>query len=230
MSIYSKSQWKEFRDNVIELDGYRCTNCGRHKNEVVLQVHHKKYISGRKPWEYPTEECRTLCKGCHASEHGMIKPQFGWEYIGDDDLGDLIGTCENCGSSLRYIFIIHHDSWGTLEVGTYCCDKLTDSNIASNLMESQTSFRGRKERFLNSSRWKYIDGILKIRQNLFDIEIRQNDMSYYLKIHRLESKTKYENLNQAKSKAFEVIETGEFMEYLKRNNISFDEKKKPNKK
>ncbi|OIN56385.1 HNH endonuclease [Arsenicibacter rosenii] len=226
MSLYRKNQWKEFRDEIIELDGNKCTKCGRHKNEVILQVHHKKYIKGRKPWEYPTEDCQTLCKGCHAAEHGLIKPQFGWEYIGDEDLEDLIGTCENCGSSVRYIFVIYHEKWGTIEVGTYCCDKLTDSTFASNLIESQTSFKGRKERFISSKRWKIRNGCFTIKQSHFEIEIREYCTFFYLKIHDLESTTPYESLNDAKSKAFDVIENGELIKFLQSKKIDFIGKKR----
>lgn len=225
MSLYKKSQWKEFRRNIIESDGNKCTTCGRSETEVTLQVHHKKYISGRKPWEYGSQDCITLCKGCHAAEHGIIMPKFGWEYIGDDDLGDLSGTCENCGASIRYVFLINHENWGTLEVGTYCCDNLTDTNIASNLMESLKSYEDRKERFLKSKRWKVEDNTLKIRQNLFDIEIRQFEKCCNLKIHNLQSNKAYESLNDAKCSAFEVIESGKLIEYLKEKNISFEESK-----
>jgi hypothetical protein len=153
MKFYGRNQWKEFRQDVIESDGNKCTVCGRGKSEVTLQVHHKKYIKGRKPWEYATQDCVTLCKGCHSAEHRLTMPKYGWEYSGEEDLGDLCGTCENCGASIRYVFYIFHENWGTLEVGTLCCDNLTDSNVASNKMESLKSYEGRGDRFLNSKRW-----------------------------------------------------------------------------
>ena len=81
MSLYKKIEWKEFRQNVIESDDFKCTSCNRTAKEVVLQVHHKFYIKGKLPWEYGTENCITLCKGCHASEHGIIKPKIGWDYV-----------------------------------------------------------------------------------------------------------------------------------------------------
>lgn len=108
----SPKQWTEFRRSVIELDGGKCTMCGRLEDEVTLQVHHKRYITGRKPWEYGTKDCVTLCKGCHATEHGIIMPQHGWEYGGEEDLGDLSGICEKCGTSIRYVFIVYHEKWG----------------------------------------------------------------------------------------------------------------------
>jgi len=226
MSLYTKSEWKKFRDELIELDGYKCRECGRNKEEVVLQVHHKTYIKGRLPWEYPLSECETLCRGCHSAIHGITKPQIGWEFIGQDDLGDLNGTCENCGATIRHSFLIQHENWGTMEVGTFCCDKLTDTNIASNMLESQTSFSSRKQRFLNSKRWKYDNAKHFISQGSFNVEIAPKDYSYFITIHGQTSKKKYESLDSAKAKVFEVIESGELLVYLVKHKIPFTEKKK----
>jgi len=230
MSLYHKSEWKTFRDEVIELDGYKCSDCGRNSSEVVLQVHHKEYIKGRKPWEYALKDCETLCKGCHSSRHGITKPQVGWDYIGEEDLGDLTGTCENCGASIRHCFLIQHENWGTIEVGTFCCDKLTDTNYASNCLESQTSYKSRKERFINSKRWKFENEKYIIKQSSFIVELIPKEDIFFIKIHDLQGKTKYESLKQAKAKAFDVIESGEFIEYLSRHKIPFKEGKKKEKK
>lgn len=208
--------WIDFRESVIELDGNKCSVCGRSRDEVVLQVHHLKYVAGQKPWEYATNECRTLCKSCHASEHGIIMPKYGWQYIGDEDLGDLIGTCDNCGNSLRYLFYIFHENWGTIGVGTHCCDTLTDSNIATNLFESQKRYDERKKRFLISKRWKEVDGILKIKQSNFNIQIRNVNSNFHITINDLKSKRAYESIEKAKIKVFDVIETGELVNYLKK--------------
>ena len=168
MQQYKNSLWEEFRESVLDSDNYKCVTCGRGASEVILQVHHKRYIHGRKPWEYETKECITLCKGCHAREHGIIQPKVGWEYIGDEDLEDLIGKCENCGSNIRYVFYVYHKDWGTIGVGTNCCDMLTDSVIASNQIESSKRYEGRKKRFIDSKRWKFLNGIYKIKHGNFN--------------------------------------------------------------
>lgn len=77
---------------------------------------------------------------------------------------------------------------GTLEVGTICCDNLTDSKIASNLLESVKRYEGRKERFIDSNRWVSENKVFKIRHSSFDIEVNEHTDGYYLKIHNLESK------------------------------------------
>lgn len=230
MTQYRTNNWKNFRESVIELDGNKCSVCGKSGKDVVLQVHHTKYKSGLKPWEYPTKDCITLCRGCHASEHGLIRPKFGWEYQGDEDLGDLIGTCDYCGNSLRYVFYIFHENWGTMEVGTYCCDSLTDTIIASNLVESQRRYNGRSERFLKSKKWKQELHIHKIKHGGFDIEINQVNSDFFIQIQGLKSKKKYISLFDAKSKVFDVIESGELMEYFKNHNISIIQEKKGRKK
>ena len=222
---YNNFNWKEFSKGVIEFDGNKCTHCGKSGNEAILQVHHKKYIKGYKLWEYATQDCETVCKGCHASIHGIIKPKFGWAYLGDEDLGGLTGTCENCGASIRYVFTIYHENWGTLEVGTICCDNLTDSDIASNFMESKKKYEGRKERFLKSIRWIEKDGIHFIKQNGFKISIFKNKEIYNIKIHNHLGNGKYESINSAKSIIFDIIENGKLVAYFKSKNIDLNEKK-----
>lgn len=229
MKQYGTNNWKEYRNIVIELDGNRCSVCGRSGTEVVLQVHHKKYICGLKPWEYATKDCITLCRGCHAAEHGHIRPKINWEYQGDEDLGDLIGTCENCGSSLRYVFFIFNEKWGTMEVGTQCCDALTDTNLASNHVESQRRYDERKERFIKSKRWKIENNTVRIKQNNFEIEISQKGLDFFLTIENLTSTKPYKNLNSAKIKVFDVIESGTLMQYFKKHNITIDKFKKKEK-
>jgi 5-methylcytosine-specific restriction endonuclease McrA len=230
MTQYGTNIWKEYRNSVIELEGNKCSVCGRGGNEVVLQVHHKKYINGLKPWEYATKDCITLCRGCHAAEHGIIQPKIGWEYQGDEDLGDLIGICENCGSSLRYVFYVYHKKWGTMEVGTHCCDSLTDTQIASNLVESQRRYDERKDRFIKSKRWIIENNEHKIKQNNFEIEINQVGLEFFIKIQELKSNKPYKTIESAKTKAFDVIESGELMEYFKNHNIKLTVQKKGRKK
>lgn len=233
MSLYNENQWKQFRLSVIELDDYKCQQCGREESEVVLQVHHKIYKPGLKAWEYPTSDCITLCKGCHAQTHGIIQPTFGWEYMGYQDLGDLIGTCENrgCNSDIRHSFTIFHRQWGTLEVGTVCCDNLTDSEVASNLKESKIKYESRKQRFLSSKRWNNNEQIHTIKQGPFEIEIFETEDNHYsLKISGKISKIKHKTLTIAKSKVFEIIENGQLIEFFRTRNLEFDKKKNKRQK
>jgi len=131
MKHYADRMWKLFRREVIEMDGGRCSQCGREQGQdTILQVHHRRYISGKMPWEYECNDCYTLCKGCHAMFHGKIRPSFGWECLGEHDLGDLTGNCEYCGTALRFEYFVQHPNWEPMTVGANCCDNLSNSCIA----------------------------------------------------------------------------------------------------
>ena len=147
MKLYRNEKWFTFRKEIIELDGHACTDCGRTDKEVILQVHHKKYIKGRLPWEYAPTDCETLCKGCHAREHGEIMPNLGWDLVFQEDLGEISGTCELCGASLRHVFFIQHRSWEPMVVGTNCCDSLTENEATKFNKKLE-----RKKRFVSSTR------------------------------------------------------------------------------
>lgn len=109
MNPYRSNQWKAFREQIIELDGRVCVRCGRNASaEVILHVHHKHYVAGRKPWEYPYNQCETLCSGCHAAEHGKIRPPFGWEHIGYEDLGDVIGDSMSLVAPASVLQALHN--------------------------------------------------------------------------------------------------------------------------
>lgn len=215
MNGYRNNKWIEFRNEVIELDGHVCSHCGRAKSEgAILQVHHNKYSRGLKPWEYPLEQCETVCKACHAGIHGKIKPRTGWEYLAEEDLGDLTGECNHCGSSLRYLFTIFHESWGCLEVGTICCDTLTESESASAYARAQKRREGRAKRFIESSRWKLDNDIFKIKQLGFPIEIHRSENQYMIVMNDIHGKAKYKTSTEAKLKIFQFIESGDAEKYF----------------
>ena len=226
MSFYNRTEWKEFRQSIIESDSYSCVMCGRtRKDGVILQVHHTNYKKGKLPWQYATKDCETVCKGCHAQIHGIIMPKFGWELDEMEDLGDLIGECEYCGNPLRYIFYISHENWGNMEVGTSCCDNLTHSVLATNKIESHKRFLSRKKNFIKSTKWTYTNNLSFKKHALIEIQIENTENGFILTINNLTNKTKkYTTLDDAKSKAFDVIESGELLEYCEKYKINYPKK------
>lgn len=204
-----KERWNKFRLEVIELDGGVCVRCGKGTHEgVVLQVHHKEYINGRLPWDYPYESCETLCKGCHAAEHGKIPPKTGWTYIGEEDLGDLSGSCDYCGNGIRYSFLICHEHWEPVEVGTVCCDNLTGTQLASNHMESTQRFVSRRSRFMSSSRWHEEQGNCSIVQKDIAVDVRSSFEGFRIYMNGHKGKKVFPTIESAKAAVFEVIENG----------------------
>jgi len=216
MNLYSHADWRRFREDVIKLDGGCCTRCRRGPNEdAVLQVHHKAYVRGRAPWQYPYTECETLCKGCHAAEHGIIMPQTGWELFGSDDLGDLVGSCELCGTELRYVYAIAHPQWSALAVGTDCCDKLTGNTIASEYHENYLKMCDKRKRFVDSPKWKSdLRGGFYIKRDGINIKIRLLDGVYRISLDEANGKIDYKSVLDAKISAFRLIDSGDAAIYL----------------
>ena len=63
-------RWKERRTEILERDDYTCQRCYASRwDDVLLNVHHKYYIEGCMPWEYPDDALITLCEDCHKREH-----------------------------------------------------------------------------------------------------------------------------------------------------------------
>lgn len=59
-------QWSEFSEQEIERQGGSCWACGSEDN---LVVHHLRYVWGKDPWDYESNDLRILCKDCHRAIH-----------------------------------------------------------------------------------------------------------------------------------------------------------------
>jgi hypothetical protein len=216
MNLYRSKDWKAFRDEVIRLDGGTCVRCLHGPSEgAVLQVHHKIYFQGRKPWEYPHDACEVLCKSCHAQEHGIIAPKHNWDLVGHDDLGGIDGSCEYCGTAIRYVFLVQHEKWPALEVGEICCDNLTATTFASDCMDSNRRFLDRRKRFVSSSRWTVNKhGVAFVQQNGIEVGIVPVDRIFKLRMNGKIGRLTFASTLEAKMKAFEIIDSGVAAQYL----------------
>ncbi len=158
-NLYVNKNWFAFSEKVKRRDGFKCLQCGRGAGEVALQVHHKIYVVGKAPWEYALSDCLTLCKGCHAKEHGYIEPDRGWVLLSIDDLGGLDGTCERkgCGADIRYEHLTYHPKWGYMVVGSTCIEHLSQEDRL--LSDSVLHLYQAVSRFVHKSDWK--EGLTK---------------------------------------------------------------------
>lgn len=219
MDGYRSSDWSRFRAEVLRLDGYTCTRCGKGEaSGVKLHVHHKQYLPGHKPWDYPHDMCEVLCAGCHAAEHGIIPPRFGWSLEGYDDLGDMIGVCENCSTLHRHSFFITHPNWRPMEVGTDCCDNLTCTQAASDHIESLKRYQQRRKTFVSSRRWQpsYPNGEECRRHKNIHIAIARDGLAFRLRINFTLGKKTFDSALEAKAAVFDLIETGALNQWLAR--------------
>lgn len=68
--LYKRPEWQRKRLEVMEAARFECENCG--EKERTLNVHHKFYVKGRKPWEYDDEDLTCLCEPCHKEQTAKI--------------------------------------------------------------------------------------------------------------------------------------------------------------
>lgn len=61
--LLNDPKWQRKRLEIMQRDDFTCQLCS--DTETELQVHHKKYIAGLKPWEYEDKYLITLCINCH---------------------------------------------------------------------------------------------------------------------------------------------------------------------
>lgn len=227
MGVYREHRWLEYRESVIRLHEGRCAECGRSRETgAVLQVHHIKYRKGFSPWEYPVSDCIALCKGCHAAKHGKIIPLSGWYLVDEDDLESLIGTCELCGTDIRYQYTVEHSSWASMVVGTICCDKLTGNSQASEWQIQREKFVQARKRFIDSPRWKIpFDGVEVIEQEGVRIKINRHNAGFRVSLEdcyvnkRIEGNKYFNNAVDAKSLIFEFIKSENGRKILSRKGF-----------
>lgn len=218
VKAYRSAQWHAFREEVLRLDDYACTQCGRTREDGVrLHVHHKHYLIGHQPWEYPHDSCEALCSGCHAAEHGLIFPKYGWDFFGYEDLGDLSGECELCGQHIRHSFMVAHEKWGAREVGEMCCDNLTSTQVATGHLESVRKHRDRRKRFVSSIRWnRSARNVWEIWQKGVFVKVEKLEDGYRLRIHEQLGRKEFQTEVDAKAEAFDLIELGVIEKWAKR--------------
>jgi hypothetical protein len=225
LAQYRLREWRELREQIFKIDSYTCQRCFRAKTDgAILQVHHKNYFKGRKPWDYPLGMLETICKGCHAAEHGIIAPRVGWEFLGCDDLGGLDGHCDLCGTEIRHVYFVSHPNWHVLNVGTDCCDRLTESNLASEDERKRRNFNQRKKTFISSNKWYKTAYGLDARQDhgvLFLIESLGE--KFKLIVNYVKGNKLFESKVDAKAAAFDFMnkDKSRFEKFIKNNPLTY---------
>jgi hypothetical protein len=110
-------RWQKLRLEAMSAAGWKCQDCG---GADFLNVHHKKYISGRKPWEYGIGELKVLCEGCHQKIHGLV---FVPDHLdeGQHMCGDWHGDNWRRDGSTFFVngIPLHLAKWDFCEDGMY---------------------------------------------------------------------------------------------------------------
>jgi hypothetical protein len=211
---YSAQQWKVFRAKVIEKDFGRCSLCERTREEgIILQVHHKIYFPGRKPWDYEFSMVQTLCKRCHSIEHGIIPPMSGWDYHWSNDIGDISGKCDYCEKPLRHEHLITHQKWPALIVGSMCCDKLTGTGNG----KKYEQLLNRERIFKKLERWTTSTNGAETRHHGNIIVISRSDLGYTLSINKTIGRKIFETFEDAQNHYLVILHNGSLNNFLQSN-------------
>ena len=65
-------RWQKKRLQIMERDDWKCSFCMNGKEMLI--VHHKQYLDGNEPWDYPDNWLITICNSCHEKFHVKSKP------------------------------------------------------------------------------------------------------------------------------------------------------------
>ena len=113
--LFKDPRWQKKRLEILSRDEFTCVICC--DKESTLHVHHRRYISGRKPWEYDNDLLVTLCHDCHEREtesrnecEGILLEQLREKFFSEDLRIIAAGVCymkmisysDHIASSLAY--------------------------------------------------------------------------------------------------------------------------------
>lgn len=94
-------RWQRRRLEVLNNYQFSCLTCG--SSDKTLHVHHKRYVAGREPWEYPDEDLTCLCEECHervSAAEKILKAQHSNPLVNEaavdfkDYLSLLLSECK----------------------------------------------------------------------------------------------------------------------------------------
>ncbi len=112
-SQYKSPQWQKKRLEALEAAEFRCQYCC--DDEQTLHVHHKRYIKGRKVWEYEVRELSVFCECCHALVHKA-----------KDQLNNLISSIDHQALTDIAAIAIGYCSTATGPAATYMAEEIED--------------------------------------------------------------------------------------------------------
>lgn len=100
-------RWQKLRLRVFERDEWTCQIC--FDQESQLKVHHKYYIQGKDPWDYPLDAFVTLCEKCHAEEWEN-RPEAEYALIRAlKEKGFFAADLQSLAEGVRKMELLHSD-------------------------------------------------------------------------------------------------------------------------
>ena len=89
--------WRKLRHELVAIKSlYTCQICKKKNDYWDLQIHHRVYIRGRKPWEYEREDLLVVCFDCHCELHKEPIPIYDSNENWIESRHYKIIDCEKC--------------------------------------------------------------------------------------------------------------------------------------
>lgn len=77
IDLLNCEEWRKLRHELVaKIARYCCSQCRRIFQYWDLQIHHKIYVRGRRPWHYDQEDLLVVCFACHCTLHKRPIPIF----------------------------------------------------------------------------------------------------------------------------------------------------------
>lgn len=130
-----------------------------------------------------------------------------------------------CSEPIRYVFTVFHPQWGTVDVGTNCCDRMTGTQDAS----EQRRYAERLDRFLRSPKWVRPcrgpgwhprDLGCHIALHGFAVRIYPVGRDFRIAINGRSGARRFASEDSAKRHAFHVIHSGEAHRFFSKEGAS----------
>jgi 5-methylcytosine-specific restriction enzyme A len=133
-AAFRDSRWQQKRLQIMERDGWQCTDCDCESPAgATLNVHHIYYESNKAPWDYEDSVLVTRCEACHTKMHELQKRlllAINWVETPTALIKQLIGYADsysgpssNSGQDYEAGFAAQ-----CLHINSHVAKMITDSN------------------------------------------------------------------------------------------------------
>jgi hypothetical protein len=164
-------RWQKKRLKKLEAADWHCESC--FDNSSMLSVHHKRYVKGRMPWEYPDEELAVLCQSCHEDMHRAA-----------DFRSDLIARLDVDGPNSVYDFVAH----GAGAVSYWMADEVLSAMLLQIEAERPYQFHsGRVALHLGHTCRLTREGMLHLSDKLIGDDSFATDLLAFFRSHGIET-------------------------------------------
>lgn len=114
-------------------------------------------------------------------------------------MGDIADNCELCGQDIRYVYAITHSQWGSMAVGTDCCDCLTGTAQASEHHNKYIRKIDTRKRSAGSKRWKIFEnGDIQISQKGIRVQIVAIEQKFIIVMNTVKGKELFDTVLDVK--------------------------------